>query len=133
MCVFLVCSCLDNDSREDNWTCTLPSPISGKWNLTYASFGKGGIVQVEKGKYVWFIDFSKEEVTVENNTEEKGIMEIKTGVYKFKFEEEKGIITIFNVNKENGNYTGDLALKKGKLWITNNPEVDGHAYMFERN
>ncbi len=133
LCVCLVCSCLDNDSREDNWTCTLPSPMSGKWNLTRAYFGLAGQIDVEKGKCVWYIDFSKKEIKVENNTEGKGIMEIKTGIYKFKLEEEKGIITVFDVNEENRNYTGDLAFREGKLWITNNPEVDGPAYMFERD
>ncbi len=131
LCVFLVCSCLDNDSREDNWTCTLPSPMSGKWNLTRAYLGLAGEINVEKGKCVWYIDFSKKEIKVENSTEGKGIMEIKTGIYKFNLEE--GVITVFKAYETDKDYQGDWFLKKGKLCITNNPEVDGSAYMFERD
>ncbi len=130
LCVFLVYSCLDNDSREDDWTCTLPSPMSGKWSLTSAFYGLGGQIDVEKGKYVWYIDFSKREIKVENNTEGKGIMKIKTGIYKFNLEE--GVITVFKAYETDKDYQGDCFLKKGKLWITNNPEVDGPAYMFVR-
>ncbi len=132
LCLFAVFSC-DNNKEQigENWTCTLPSPISGKWNLTYASYGRGGEINVEKGKYIWCFDWSEKRVKVENKTGEEGFMGINTGIYKIELKE--GVITVFKAYETEEDYQGDCFLKKGKLWITNNPEVDGSAYMFERD
>ncbi len=121
LCVFSVFSC---DNEETN-------PMDGKWNLTEASFGEAGTAYLKKGEYVWYINMSKNEIRVENNTEATGFMGIKTGGYKFELA--NGVIKVFKAYEEYGDYEGDCAIRDGKLWITNNPEVDGPAYMFERD
>ncbi len=50
--VFTIFSCND-------WNPNSPSSIYGKWNLTYASFGLSGAVNVKKGKYIWYINSAK--------------------------------------------------------------------------
>ncbi len=131
LCVFAVFSC-NNDGEEASQVCTYPDPMDGKWNLTEASFGEAGVDHLEKGQYVWFINMAKNEIRVENNTKATGgFVGIKTGVYKFELA--NGVIKVFKAYEEDRDYEGDCAIRDGKLWITNNPEVDGPAYMFERD
>lgn len=110
--LFTFCSKNNKDS--------INSDLNGKWNLVQVTCFCEPI-NLEIGEQIWTFNLSDNELIVENNVTEPLHTIFETGNYEINIEVDK--ITILSVEY-------DYYFENGKLYLSDNPEVDGPLIEF---
>ena len=117
-CFILYSSC---DKTEEN-----TASLSGKWNLVYAQYGIAGYDNFAKNDIVWtFQNMNTVDVSINITLDAHAHLPIEqNGIFNTPSTDNK-------ITLEGREY--DYYFEDNKLIISNNPQVDGPLYRFERD
>lgn len=97
--------------------------LQGEWYLVDISCFCEPI-DLEKGESIWEFDIENSEVHIDKNTNKEGPYLFNTGSYP---------ITVTDSTVSLSNRTYDYYFENSKLYLSDNPAVDGPLLEFERD